>query len=189
MMKLFLFFLVLPSLILSQSQYEVDPSHTSISFSVKHMVISTVKGSFTKFEGKVIYDEKDISKWKVSGKIWADSINTNNKDRDDHLKSSDFFDVKKHPFITFESKSFKKDGDGYICNGILRMKGVSKEIEIPFKILGKVIDPLGKERIGVEGSLKLNRQDFGISWSKTLDTGGLVVGNEVLIELSAEFVK
>ncbi len=186
-MKLFLFFLIFPSLILSQ--YEVDPAHTNISFSVKHMVISTVRGSFTKFEGKVIYDEKDISLWKVSGKIWADSINTNNKDRDAHLKSADFFDVKKYPFITFESKSFKKDGEGYICKGVFTMKGISKEIEIPFKILGKIKDPWGKERIGVEGSLKLNRQDFGISWSKTLDTGGLVVGNEVLIELSAEFVK
>lgn len=183
----FLFFLIMPMLVFSE--YVVDLPHTSISFSVKHMVISTVRGSFTRFEGKLIYDEKDISKWKVSGKIYVDSINTNNEDRDKHLMSKDFFDVEKYPFITFESKSFKKDRDNYICIGTLTMKGVSKEIEIPFKILGKIKDPWGKMRIGVEASLKLNRQDYGISWSNTLDNGGLVVGNEVLIELSAEFVK
>lgn len=174
---------------LAFGQYKVDVAHTSVSFSVKHMVIATVRGSFTNFEGEINYDENDISKWSVKGKIFVDSINTNNSDRDKHLRSADFFDAKKFPYITFESKRFRKEGDGYICTGTLTMKGVSKEIEIPFKILGKVKDPWGKERIGVEASLKLNRQDFGISWSKTLDNGGLVVGNEVQIELSAEFVK
>lgn len=187
-MKFYFFvFLVIPMIVFSE--YIVDPAHTSVSFSVKHLVISTVKGSFTKFEGKIEYDENEISKWKVSGKIYVESINTNNEDRDKHLKSADFFDVKKYPFITFESKNFAKKDDGYICKGNLTMHGVSKEIEIPFKILGKIKDPWGKERIGVEASLKLNRQDFGISWSKTLDNGGLVVSNEVQIELSAEFVK
>ncbi len=187
-MKLFfLLFFLLPVLILGQ--YKVDPAHTSISFSIKHMVISTVRGSFEKFEGEITYDENDLSKWSVKGKIFVDSINTNNSDRDKHLKSSDFFDVKKYPYITFESKKFSKSGDGFICTGILTMHGIYKEIEIPFKILGKIKDPWGKERIGVEASLKLNRQDFGISWSKTLDNGGLVVGNEVQIDLSAEFVK
>lgn len=187
MRLLFLLFFLLPAFIFGQ--YKVDPAHTSVSFSVKHMVISTVRGSFEKFEGEITYDENDLSKWSVKGKIFVDSINTNNSDRDKHLKSPDFFDVKKYPYITFESKKFSKSGDGYICKGILTMHGVSKEIEIPFKILGKIKDPWGNERIGVEASLKLNRQDFGISWSKTLDNGGLVVGNEVQIDLSAEFVK
>lgn len=187
-MKLFiLLFFIMPVLVFSQ--YKVDPAHTSISFSVKHMVIATVKGSFSKFEGAITYDEKDLSKWSVKGKIFADSIDTNNSDRDKHLKSPDFFDVKKYPEITFESKNFRKDGDGYISKGIFTMHGVSKEIEIPFKILGKIKDPWGNERIGVEASLKINRQDFGISWNNTLDNGGLIVGNEVQIELSAEFVK
>lgn len=187
-MKFYFFvFLIIPMFIFSE--YVVDPAHTSVSFSVKHMVISTVKGSFTKFEGELNYVENDLSKWKVSGKIYADSINTNNPDRDTHLKSADFFDVNKYPYINFESKSFIKKGDGYVCKGNLTMHGVSKEIEIPFKILGKIKDPWGKERIGVEASLKLNRQDFGISWSKTLDNGGLIVSNEVQIELSAQFVK
>lgn len=187
-MKLFiLFFIFVP--FLTFGQYKVDVAHTSVSFSVKHMVIATVRGSFTDFEGEITYDEKDLSKWSVKGKISVESINTNNADRDKHLRSADFFDSKKYPYITFESKNFRKEGDGYVCTGILTMKGVSKEIEIPFKILGKVKDPLGKERIGVEASLKLNRQDYGISWSKTLDNGGLVAGNEVKIELSAEFVK
>lgn len=187
-MKLFAILLILFPF-LSFGQYKVDVAHTSVGFSVKHMVISTVRGSFTDFEGEITYEEKDLSRWSVKGKISVESINTNNADRDKHLKSPDFFDVKKYPYITFESKKFRKEGDGYVCTGVLTMKGVSKEIEIPFKILGKVKDPWGKERIGVEASLKINRQDYGISWSKTLDNGGLVVGNEVQIELSAEFVK
>lgn len=187
MKSLTIIFIIIP--LLSFSQYKVDVAHTSISFSVKHMVITTVKGFFTDFEGEIIYDEYDLKKWFVKGKINVDSINTNNAERDRHLKSPDFFDSQKYPYIKFESKKFRKEGDGYVCTGILTMKGISKEIEIPFKITGKVKDPWGKERIGVEASLKLNRQDFGISWNKTLDNGGLIVGNEVYVEISAEFVK
>ncbi|MDQ7053998.1 MAG: YceI family protein [candidate division KSB1 bacterium] len=181
--------LLLVGTALSADRYQIDPVHSSIAFSVRHMVINKVKGNFKEFTGTILYDEKDISKSSVSVTIQAASIDTDNSKRDDHLRSADFFDVQKYPTITFKSKRIVKEGDGYVAIGDLTMHGVTREVRIPFQILGKVVDPWGNTRIGVEASLILNRHDFGISWSKTLDNGGLVVGNEVMIELNIEAIK
>jgi polyisoprenoid-binding protein YceI len=117
------------------------------------------------------------------------SINTDNNDRDNHLRSPDFFDATKNPDITFESTKIVKQGLGYEAAGKLTIKGVTKDVKIPFTINGPVKDPWGNTRIGVEGGLTINRQDFGVSWSKTLDNGNLVVANDVKIDLVIEGIQ
>ncbi len=174
---------------LSADRYQIDPVHSSIIFSVRHLVINKVKGNFKEFSGTIYYDENDVTKSSVEVTIKTASINTDNAKRDAHLRSPDFFDAAKYPEITFRSKRIIREGDRYVAIGDLTMRGVSREIRIPFKIIGKVTDPWGNTRIGVEASLTLNRQDYGISWSQTLDNGGLVVGNEVDIELNIQAVK
>lgn len=169
--------------------YQIDPVHSSIDFSVKHLVISNVKGNFTDFSGAIMYDSTDIAKSSAEVTIKSATINTGNPTRDKHLMSPDFFDAVKYPEITFKSSKIEKKGDGFAMTGTLTMHGVSKEIAIPFNILGTIKDPQGKFRMGAEGSLTINRQDYGVSWSKALETGGLVVGNDVIIDLSIEAVK
>ena len=125
----------------------------------------------------------------MSVKIQTASANTENKMRDDDLRSPNFFDVAKYPEITFQSSRIEKQGDGYVCVGTLAMHGVPKEITLPFTILGKIKDPWGNTRIGLEAELKIDRRDWGLTYSKTLDSGGLVVGNDIKIDLNVEAVK
>lgn len=170
-------------------EYTLDKSHSSVSFVVKHMVIAKVRGNFTEFDGTIMIDDKDITKSSVKGTVKVASINTDNEKRDAHLRGADFFDAEKFPEITFESKKIVKKDDGHVCVGLLTMRGVTKEVEIPFSITGKIKDPWGNERVGIEASFTINRQDYGVSWSNTMDNGGLVVSNDVKIELAAEGIK
>ena len=169
--------------------YSIDAAHSSIVFSIRHMAISNVRGRFTDFSGTLVYDEQDINKSSVEITIKAASINTDVKQRDDHLRSADFFDVAKYADITFKSARIEKKGETYAAIGMLTMHGVSKEVAIAFKIGGKTKDMGGTIHLGAEGMLTINRQDYGISWNKTLDNGGLLVGNDVQIELNIEAVK
>jgi polyisoprenoid-binding protein YceI len=170
--------------------FTFDTSHTTVGFAVKHMVISTVKGRFDDFSGTVTYDPQDVTKSSVEVAIKTASIDTGNADRDKHLKSADFFDAEKYPEITFKSTRIEKRGNGYVAYGPLTMRGVTKEVELPFTITGVINDPWGNTRIGAEVEpVKVNRQEFGISWSKTLDGGGLVVSDDVTLELSVQAVK
>jgi polyisoprenoid-binding protein YceI len=170
-------------------KYNIDPNHSTVGFSVKHMVVTNVKGRFKDYSGTLMYDEKDPTKSSVDVDIKTASITTDNDQRDNHLKSPDFFDAAKFPDITFKSSKVEKKGENYLMTGTLTMKGVSKEVQIPVTINGSVKDPWGSTRLGTEGSLKINRQDYGINWSKTMDNGGLVAGNDVNIDLQIEFVK
>ena len=170
-------------------EYTIDVPHTQVGFSVKHMVISTVRGSFKEFSGKIFYDDKDITKSTIEGVIKTASINTENEKRDEHLRGSDFFDAVKYPDITFKSKKIVKRGDGYVAIAEFSMHGVTKELELPFTIVGKITDPWGNYRIGVEAKTTINRQDYGVTWSKSMDGGGLVVSDTVTIELTGEFIK
>ena len=181
--------LLVASLSFAADTYKTDPAHSAVTFAVKHMMLATVKGKFDEFEGTIVYDEEDITKSSVTFTIKAASINTGNESRDKDLRGANFFEVEKYPEITFKSKQIVKEGDGYVAIGDLTMHGVTKEVKIPFTFLGKVKDPWGNTRIGVEGSLTLNRRDYGILYSKTLDNGGLVVGNEVKVEFSIEAIK
>lgn len=167
--------------------YEVERAHSSISFAVTHMVLSKTKGQFQDFSGKVMLDEKDITNSSVEVTIKTASIDTDDPKRDGHLKSADFFDVEKYPTITFKSKKVMKSNAGFSVVGDLTIRDVTKEVTIPFTMKGP-ISAMGSKRFGAEGSLTINRQDFGVSWSQTLDNGGLVVGNEVEIALQIEAV-
>jgi polyisoprenoid-binding protein YceI len=169
-------------------KYTIDPAHCHIGFSIRHLVINSIRGRFTDYTGAIVFDEQDVSKSSVEITIKAESINTDVKPRDEHLRGSDFFDVAKYPDITFKSTRVEKRGAGYVAIGIFTMHGVSKEIALPFKVNGKS-NFQGETHLGIEASLTINRRDFGMTWNATLDTGGLVVGNEVNIELNIEAVK
>lgn len=166
--------------------YQLDPAHSSVGFSVKHMVISNVKGEFTKYSTTFELDKNDNIK-SVSVEIDASSLYTRNPKRDKHLKSPDFFDVEKFPKLTFTyKKTISKNGSAYKILGDLVIHGVSKEVTLEGEMLGKIKDPWGKFRVGFTGSATINRKDFGLVWNKILETGGLLVGDVVKISLEGE---
>ncbi len=166
--------------------YKVDPAHSSIGFSIDHMVIDTVHGRFRQFEGSITVDPDNGNKLKQAGAIiQTKSVDTDVQKRDDHLRSPDFFDAEKYPTITFESTGV----DGQTLTGKFTMHGVTKEISLPFTIKGPIKDPMGNVHLALEAKTKLDRKDYGISWNKTLDAGGLMLGEEVNIEIDGSFVK
>lgn len=168
------------------THYEVDLYHSSISFTISHMVVSKVRGGFTDFSVTIMENEQDLTQSTVSATIKTTSINTANETRDKHLRSADFFDVEKFPEITFQSKRFAKEGDNFAVIGTLTMHGVSKEVTIPFTVVGKVADPMGGVRMGVEGFTLLDRKDFGLNYNKALDKGSFVLGDQVKVEILLE---
>jgi polyisoprenoid-binding protein YceI len=180
--------LAVSTLALASDVYQIDPQHTDVGFSIRHMVINNVKGSFKDFAGTIEYDGKDVLGLKADGTIQVKSVDTGIAKRDDHLRSPDFFDVEKYPDIKFQGERVEKHGESYAMIGKFTMHGVTKDIEIPFSVTGPVKDPWGQMRIGMEGHLTLNRQDYGVNWNKTLDNGGVLVGDEVKIEINAEAV-
>ena len=180
--------LIPASTTLATDKYTIDPVHCHIGFSVRHLVINNIRGRFTDYAGSISYDEQDITRSSVEITIKAQSVNTDVQPRDEHLRTSEFFDVAKFPDITFKSTRVEKRGSGFAAIGIFTMHGVAKEITIPFKINGKS-NFQGGTHLGVEGTVVIDRRDFGMSWSATLDNGGLVVGNDVTIELNIEAVK
>lgn len=170
-------------------QYGIDIVHSSIQFSVKHMLISNVKGTFDKFDGVIKYDPENIANSSVEVTIDVASINTKDQKRDDHVRSEEFLDASKHPNITFKSNKIVKKDDGYVAVGTLTIRGVSKEVELPFVLNGPITNPWGQTVIGIEIEFKLNRQDYGVKWNKTMDSGGLVVGDDIKIEINLEATK
>jgi len=170
--------------------YVIDPDHSQVIFKVKHMGISTVTGRFDLIEGSYEFDDADMSKSSVETTITAASINTNKQKRDKHLKSQEFLNVEKYPTITFKSKEVKKgDGEDFIIVGDLTINGVTKQVELDAEYGGKAQDPMGDERTAFTAETKIDRKDFGITWNKTLDSGGLVVGDDVKIELEVEGIR
>lgn len=171
--------------------WNIDPAHSSAQFKVKHMMISNVKGEFTKITGKLELDEEDITKSRVENSIDANSINTRELQRDGHLKSSDFLDVEKYPALTFKSTSLQKKGNGDLAvTGDLTIHGVTRPVTLEVEeSSAPVKDPWGGTRMGVSATTKINRKDFGLTWNTALETGGIMVGDEVAITLDVEFVK
>lgn len=168
--------------------YKIDTSHSAVQFSVKHMVLSNTRGAFGSYNGDIQWD-KDPAKSSISGTIKVDSIDTRDTKRDEHLRGADFFDAAKYPEIKFVSKSIKKKKNEYVVVGDLTMKGVTKSVTIPLEVNGPIKDPWGNQRLSFSGQFKLNRQEYGVSWSKSLDNGGLVVGDDVVVDLEIEAVK
>ena len=170
-------------------EYSIDPAHTFSEFSIKHLVISNVKGGFPDISGTIHYDAGDVTKSSVEVTLKVASINTNIKDRDDHLRSPDFFDAAKYPDITFKSTKIEKSETSLMITGLLTIKDKTHEVTFPFELNGPVVDPWGKSRIGVQGKLTINRHDYGLTYNQVLENGSLVIGNDVNIELNLEAVK
>lgn len=171
------------------ARYDVDPDHSTIGFSVDHMVVSKTRGQFTEYTGFIEMDPDAKTVKTIEATIKTPSITTNHQKRDTHLKSPDFFDVEKYPTMTYKMKSYHKNGDGYTALGDLTLHGVTKEITLIGNFNGVNKDPWGNTRAGFTAEGKINRKDFGINWNKALDNGGLIVGNEVLIKLDVECIK
>lgn len=186
---LFLFGLavVLAAQPLFAAKFKVDHAHTNIGFSVKHMVVAKTTGSFNDFTASLELDPADMSSFKVTATIQAASIDTNNQGRDNHLRSADFLDVANHPTITFESSMLSTMGGEHVLHGDLTIRGVTQSVEIPIELVGPVM-AMGNTVVGFAGELTINRHDYGVSWSRTLDNGGLVVAEEVEIEVNGEFI-
>jgi polyisoprenoid-binding protein YceI len=169
--------------------WTVDPTHSSIHFAVKHMVISQTKGSFADYKLKAETDGGDFTSAKIELEIDVKSINSNMTDRDNHLRSADFFDVEKYPTITFVSKSFSKiDDEEYKLVGDITVKGITRPIEFKVNYGGQLVDPWGNTRAGftIEGAI--DRFDFGLSWNALLEAGGAMVGKTVKLQAEIELV-
>jgi len=182
--------LALPAMA-AAATWTIDPEHSSVGFKIRHLMVSNVKGSFDKYVGTVELDEKDITKSKVAVSIETASINTNVQKRDDHLRSADFFDVATYPTMTFKSKKVAKAGkDKLKVTGDLTLHGITKEVVLTVDGPSKETkDPWGNIRRGASATATINRKDFGLTWNKALETGGVVVGDEVTILIEIEMIK
>jgi polyisoprenoid-binding protein YceI len=173
------------------STWDIDPVHTVAEFKVRHMMISNVKGQFTSVTGKLTLDETDIAKSRMEASVDANSINTREPQRDTHLKSADFFDVEKFPALSFRSTRITRVADSDLSvEGDLTMHGVTRKVT--FSVEGPTAaaqDPWGNTRIGLSATTKVDRKDFGLVWNAALETGGILVGDDVTITLDVEFVK
>ncbi len=173
------------------SDWEVDSAHSRVGFAVRHMMVSTVHGTFDKYTGWVAVDDGDIAKSKAHFDIDATSVDTGNPKRDEHLKSPDFFDAAHFPKIVFDSTKVDKHGPGELTlAGNLTIKNITKPVVFTISNLSaEVKDPWGGVRRGATAQAKISRKDFGLNWNKALETGGVVVGDEVTIELEVEMTK
>ncbi|HVQ89791.1 MAG TPA: YceI family protein [Mycobacteriales bacterium] len=170
--------------------WDVDPSHTRLGFGVRHAMVATVKGHFAVFSGVLHLDHAEPSKSSAEVEIDAASINTGNQQRDDHLRSPDFLDVANNPTITFQSTSAEVKGDDeYLLHGDLTIKGVSRPVTLELELAGNSVDPYGNTRTGFEGKTTINRKDWGLTWNVALETGGIMVGDKVKIELDIAAIK
>ena len=167
--------------------YAIDASHTHVGFTVRHMMVSKVRGQFDKFDGTVVIAE-DPTQSSVNVTVEVDSINTNDENRDGHLKSADFFNTEANKQLTFVSTAVRPDGSKWDVDGDATLNGVTKQITLVVDFEGALIDPYNNLRIGFSATGEINREDFGLSWNAALETGGVVVGKQVKLEIEAEAV-
>jgi polyisoprenoid-binding protein YceI len=170
--------------------WNLDTSHSSVEFAVKHMVISSTKGRFTDYDVDADVDLTNLANSKATVRINAASIDTRDEKRDGHLRSADFFDVENNPYITFVSKRLEpKGGDDYKIVGDLTIRGVTKEVVLDGEVTGPVKDPWGGTRVGLSANGKINRKQFGLNWNAALEAGGLLVGDDVKLNIDTELVQ
>ncbi|MBS1751387.1 MAG: polyisoprenoid-binding protein [Bacteroidetes bacterium] len=174
----------------NQTKWVLDPAHSEIDFKVRHMMITNVKGEFRAFNAVILTESDDFSKGSVELNIESGSVFTNNTDRDKHLKSADFFDAENHRELKFTSSSLTKlDDDNYKLNGILDIRGIKKQVSFDVEFGGINKDPWGNLKAGFSLSGKINRKDWGLNWNAALETGGVLVSDEVRINAEVQFVK
>lgn len=169
--------------------WKLDPSHTSVEFAAKHMMITTVRGRIADVEGTIYTDEENPSKSSVEAVLKGASLDTRSDQRDQHLRSADFLDVEKFPDITFRSTRIEGTKEKFKLFGDLTIRGTTKEIALDVTFEGEARDPWGGERVGFAASGKIDRRDFGLTWNQALETGGLLVGNDIKISIEAQATK
>ncbi len=170
--------------------WKIDTSHTNLEFGVKHMMVTTVRGTFTSFDGTITVDPQNLLNSKVEGWVELDSVNTRDANRDNHLRSADFFDAANYPRMTFVSKRIERvRGDEYKVTGDLTIKGVTKEFTFDVTSEGQYKNPWGSNVWGLTAKGVLNRKDYGLNWNVALETGGLLVGEQVKINVEMELVQ
>ncbi len=175
---------------MATSKWNLDPSHSEIGFKVKHMMFTNVSGKFNGFEATVTNEDDNFETSKISFSADVATIDTNNTDRDNHLKSADFFEVEKFPKLTFVSTGVKKTSEGsFVVSGDFTIKDVTKTIDLDVEYSGLMKDPWGNTRTGFVITGKINRKDFGLTWNAALETGGVLVGEEVKFNIDVQLVK
>lgn len=178
------------TILFAQAKWTVDNVHSSVKFSVPHLVISEVEGSFKKFEGSFTSSKPDFTDAAINFNVEVASVNTDNEMRDNHLKGDDFFNAAEYPNMTFKSTSFKKvSGNNYVLSGILTIRNVSKPVKFNVVFGGVAKDGYGNTKSGFKATTKINRFDYNLKWNKVMEAGGATVGKDITIELKLEFAK
>jgi polyisoprenoid-binding protein YceI len=176
--------------IMATTKWSIDPTHSEIGFKVKHMMFTNVSGKFGTYDATITTDGDNFENAAIEFSADIASVDTANADRDGHLRSGDFFDAENHPKLTFKASSFKKINEGsYEITGDLNIKGISKSVTFPVEYSGILTDPWGNTKVGLSIEGKINRKDWGLNWNSALETGGVLVGEEVKLNIELQFVK
>ncbi len=174
---------------MATAKWAIDPTHSEIGFKVKHMMFTNVSGTFAAYDATITTEDDNFENANFEFSANIDSISTNNTDRDNHLKSADFFDADNFPKLTFKASSFTKDGDDYEITGDLSIKEVTKPVKFPVEFSGLMKDPWGNTKAGLNIYGKINRKDWGLNWNSALETGGVLVGEEVKLNIELQLIK
>ena len=174
---------------MATTKWAIDPTHSEIGFKVKHMMFTNVSGKFKNYEATITTQDDNFENATIEFSADINSINSNNDDRDNHLKSADFFDAEKYPKLTFKATSFTKKGDEYELTGDLTIKEITKSVKFSAEFSGLMQDPWGNTKAGLNVYGKINRKDWGLNWNSALKTGGVLVGEEVKLDIELQFVK
>ena len=170
--------------------YTIDPTHSRLGFVARHAMVTKVRGAFNDFTGSLVIDGADPAKSTATVTIKGESIDTRNADRDAHLRSNDFLDLASYPEITFASTAMRQvDDSTFEVSGDLTIRGVTRNVTVPFEFEGAAQDPFGNQRLGFEGSTSISRKDFGITWNAALETGGVLVGDKIVLEFELSAIK
>mgnify|MGYP003552276873 FL=1 len=174
---------------MATTKWAIDPTHSEIGFKVKHMMFTNVSGTFAAYDATITTEDDNFENANFEFSANIDSISTNNTDRDNHLKSADFFDADNFPKLTFKASSFTKDGDDYEITGDLSIKEVTKPVKFHVEFSGLMKDPWGNTKAGLNIYGKINRKDWGLNWNSALETGGVLVGEEVKLNIELQLIK
>jgi polyisoprenoid-binding protein YceI len=174
---------------MATTKWTIDTTHSEIGFKVKHMMFTNLSGQFESYEGTVVSEDDNFENASFEFSADINSINTNNADRDNHLKSGDFFDGENHPKLTFKSTSFTKKGDEYELKGDLSLKGETKPVQLAVEFSGILKDPWGNTKVGFTITGKINRKDWGLNWNSALETGGVLVGEDVKLNIELQLIQ
>lgn len=174
---------------MSTTKWAIDPTHSEIGFKVKHMMFTNISGKFGTYDATITTEDDNFENANIEFSADINSINTNNTDRDNHLKSGDFFEAENHPKLTFKATSFTKKGDDYELEGDLTLKGITKSVKLPTEFSGLMKDPWGNTKVGINISGKINRKDWGLTYNAALEAGGVLIGEDVRLDIEIQLIK